>query len=135
MDKIMICSAVVLSPEENLLMVRKKGSAFYQLPGGKIEEGETFRATVVREFAEELDLLIEEHQLRYVGTHQTSAVNERDTLVEGHIFLLRLAEQTEFLAKAELDEVCWISKQEYPNFKFAHLADEFVVPKWLNMEF
>jgi 8-oxo-dGTP diphosphatase len=131
MKKIHIASSMILSPDKEMLMVRKKGSTFYQLAGGKIDYNETAEATVTREIKEELGLDISELNIEFLGTHQTQAVNEKSTVVHGTIFKIILSEKQYFKPNAELEEVVWIDYQNYKNFKFAHLAEEFVLPKWL----
>ncbi|VTR50292.1 mutator mutT protein [Sphingobacterium thalpophilum] len=132
MNKIVICSAMILSPAGNMLMVRKRSSAYFQLPGGKIAAGESDMAALTRELKEELGLEVEVTALRFIGNHVTQAVNEPDTLVEGHIYAMTLGMETVFRPQAELEEVVWISKEHWQMYRLAHLAAEFVVPKWLS---
>jgi 8-oxo-dGTP pyrophosphatase MutT (NUDIX family) len=135
MDKIVICSAALLNPEGDLLMVRKKGSSYFQLPGGKIGPGENQEQTLVRELKEELQFDVSEMGMRFIGSHCTQAVNELNTVVEGHIYLINLAERRAFAAYEELEEVVWISRQDWQSYRLAHLASEFVIPKWLSGDF
>lgn len=134
MRKIVICSAMMIGPNGDLLMVRKKGSHYFQLPGGKIASGESNLEALVRELKEELQFDANDITAEYIGQHVTQAVNEPDTLVEGHIYLIKLDEHRLFSAAAELEEVQWIGKDNWQNYQLAHLAEEFVVPKWLSGE-
>jgi len=135
MHRIVICSAMILNPEGELLMVRKKGSKYFQLPGGKIAVGESDSEALVRELREELQFDTEPATLQFIGRHVTQAVNERDTLVEGYIYLIKLAVKLDFPPQAELEEVEWINKSNWQDYQLAHLAEEFVIPKWLSGEF
>lgn len=135
MDKIVICSAVLLSPEGDLLMVRKKGSPYFQLPGGKIGRGENREQTLIRELKEELRFDVSEMEVTFIGSHCTQAVNEPNTVVEGYIYLINLAERRGFAAYEELEEVVWLTRQDWQSYRLAHLASEFVVPKWLSGDF
>ncbi|WP_223579972.1 NUDIX hydrolase [Sphingobacterium sp. GVS05A] len=135
MHRIVICSAMMLNPEGELLMVRKKGSKYFQLPGGKIVAGESDSEALVRELREELQFDTVPATLQFIGRHVTQAVNERDTLVEGYIYLIKLAMKFDFQPQAELEEVQWINKCNWQDYRFAHLAEEFVIPKWLSGEF
>jgi len=125
----------MINPEGELLMVRKKGSRYFQLPGGKIAAGESDSDALVRELWEELQFDADPTALQFIGRHVTQAVNERDTLVEGYIYLIRLATKLDFPPQAELEEVQWISKDNWQDYQLAHLAGEFVVPKWLSGDF
>jgi len=126
---------MILNPEGELLMVRKKGSKYFQLPGGKIAVGESDSEALVRELREELQFDTEPATLQFIGRHVTQAVNERDTLVEGYIYLIKLAVKLDFPPQAELEEVEWINKSNWQDYQLAHLAEEFVIPKWLSGEF
>lgn len=135
MHRIVICSAMMLNPEGELLMVRKKGSKYFQLPGGKIAAGESDSEALLRELREELQFDTDPATLQFIGRHVTQAVNERDTLVEGYIYLIKLAVKLDFPAQAELEEVQWINKGNWQDYQLANLAEEFVIPKWLSGEF
>lgn len=131
-NKIYIASAIILNPHKDLLVVRKYKSTYHMLPGGKIEAGEEPIQTLVRELNEELSLQFAPEDFNFLGAHETAAANEADTIVVGNIFLLQ--EPLNFLveASAEIEEVKWISKTNYSDFKLAHLLEEFALPKWLS---
>jgi len=74
-------------------------------------------------------------EIRLRGTQRKKAVNELNTVVVGYIYLIKLAERHAFEAYEELDEVLWISKANWQNYRWAHLASEFVLPKWLSGDF
>jgi len=135
MHKIVICSAMMIGPDGDLLMVRKKGSKYFQLPGGKIAAGESDVEALIRELGEELQFDASDMVLRFMGLHSTKAVNEVDTLVEGYIYLIKLEAKFSFVPQAELEELQWIKKDNWQNYQLAHLAEEFVVPKWLSGDF
>ncbi|MDF2476587.1 MAG: hypothetical protein K0S24_2070 [Sphingobacterium sp.] len=135
MYKIVICSAMMIGPDGDLLMVRKKGSKYFQLPGGKIATGESDVEALIRELGEELQFDASGMVLQFMGLHSTKAVNEVDTLVEGHIYLIKLEAKFSFVPQAELEELQWIKKDNWQNYQLAHLAEEFVVPKWLSGDF
>lgn len=126
---------MMLNPEGELLMVRKKSSKYFQLPGGKIAAGESDSEALVRELREELQFDADPATLQFIGRHVTQAVNERDTLVEGYIYLIKLAMKFDFPPQAELEEVQWINKANWQDYRLAHLAEEFVIPKWLSGDF
>lgn len=129
--RIRIASAILLNENQDMLVVRKNNSRFYMLPGGKIEGTEELIDTLLRELNEELGLQLSSSEFSFLGTHETAAVNESNTLVEGNIFLLTsplLVLPSHF---AEIEEVCWINKRDHSNYQLAHLLKEFALPKWL----
>ena len=129
---IRIASAILLDKEGNLLVVRKKKSKYYMLPGGKIEPQETLIETLLRELHEELGIKLEASDFQFLGTHRTEAVNESDTTVEGNIFKLIQPLQQKINNQAEIEEFAWLSKKSYSNYLLAHLLSEFALPRWLN---
>lgn len=133
MKHIYIASAVILNTKNELLLVRKKGSNYFQLTGGKIDSNETEIETVIREIKEEIDLHVSIDQLTYLGEHETRAVNETDTIVHGSIFIIQIT--TNFTPEIgdEIEDFVWLNTSNYKNYQWAHLAEEFVQPWWLRL--
>jgi len=116
-----------------LLLVCKKNSKFYQLTGGKIQNGEQAIETIIREAKEEIGLEIQPHQLIFLGSHQTKAVNENNTMVHGCVYWLNLPCFFEPVIANEIDKFVWMNKNNYQEYSWAHLAKELVQPKWLSL--
>jgi 8-oxo-dGTP diphosphatase len=57
--KISIAAAVIADASGRLLLVRKRGTSAFMLPGGKIEPDEEPVDALVRELREELGLVID----------------------------------------------------------------------------
>lgn len=129
---ITIAVGILINDKNELLTVRKKGSTYYQLPGGKIEEGEKPVESLIRELGEELQLSYTEQDCKLVGVHEAQAVNEVGKTVRGYVFLCRAQEQIKNLkAFAELEEVRWVNKSEVESVKLANLLRQFALPIWL----
>lgn len=133
MKHIYIASAVILNLRNELLLVRKKGSEFFQLTGGKIDSNESEIETVIREVKEEIGLNVSMDQLTFLGEHQTQAVNEINTIVHGSIFIIQLNEEFEPNIANEIEEFAWLNRNNYTKYQWAHLAEEFVQPWWLKL--
>ena len=127
---IYLASAMITNTEGALLTVRKKGSIYYMMAGGKIEQDETPIAALLRELQEELHLTVAPNALTYLGVHQTEAVNEPNTLIHATIFHLAL-DTLLLQPQAELDEVKWLTYENYQQVPLAHLLKEFSIPLWL----
>ncbi|MGG5505207.1 MULTISPECIES: NUDIX hydrolase [unclassified Myroides] len=125
-----LASALITDTLGSLLTVRKKGSMFYMMAGGKIEQGETPVEALQRELKEELDLTVDAHHMRYLGSHQTQAVNEANTLVHASIYHIELTNAT-LRPHAELEEIKWLTYDTYQQVPLAHLIEEFSIPIWL----
>lgn len=134
MENIYIASAVILNDQNDLLLVRKRKSSFFQLPGGKIQENETELRSLVRELREETGLDIPAGAFSFLGRHTTMAVNEKDTLVHGSIYTATLGPAATPVAASEVEECVWITKDNYKKYTWARLAEEFVLPWWLALK-
>lgn len=134
MKKIEIASVAILDTQGRLLLVRKKGSVFYQLVGGKIKAGETLVDTIIRETEEEIGLFLAPKQLTFLGQHTTEAVNERETLVCGHVYTSFLTFDFIPTVANEIEEFAWLDYNSYKKYMWAHLAEELVLPWWLALK-
>lgn len=82
-----VVSAVVLRDDQGrILVVRKRGTTRYMLPGGKIETGETPAQAAIRELHEEVGAVLDTEQLHFLGDWITAAANEPNHSVHGYIF-------------------------------------------------
>ncbi|WP_164122659.1 MULTISPECIES: NUDIX hydrolase [Sphingobacterium] len=129
---ITVALAIVIDQKGDLLALRKKSAPYFTLPGGKIASGETPLQALTRELKEELNLTLTAANFEFLGMHKTIAANEANTSVEGHIFLLRTSISQTLYPYNEIEEIAWLSKLNYKNYKLAHLLTEFALPKWLN---
>jgi 8-oxo-dGTP pyrophosphatase MutT (NUDIX family) len=102
---IRIVVLLYMDSEGKVLLVRKRGTAMFMLPGGKPDEGESELACLEREIYEELNSRIEPESLRRIGTFTDKAANEPDTQVEAVVFEGRLTNQA--VPSAEIEEVLW----------------------------
>lgn len=134
MEKITIASAMILNNKNEILLVRKKGSTYFQLPGGKIKNNESYFQTLQRELQEEINLTIEEKNCIFLGNHQTQAVNEKNTIVIGNLFEVIETNINSIQIQNEIEEMAWLNPLNYKNYKWAHLAEEFILPIWLKRQ-
>ena len=102
-----IAAVCFLDSDGALLIVRKRATQTFMLPGGKIEPAESPRAAAVREVAEELGITCDPARLKLLGRWGANAANESDTTVDAHVFVStdRIAPS----ASAEIEEIRWIS--------------------------
>ena len=133
MKHIYIASAVILNTKNELLLVRKKGSQYFQLTGGKIDPTDNEIQTVIREIKEEIGLSITMSELTYLGEHETHAVNEAETIVHGSIFIVKVENDFIPIIANEIEEYIWLNNNNYTQYTWAHLAEEFVQPWWLQL--
>ncbi|MFC7625865.1 NUDIX domain-containing protein [Microlunatus sp. GCM10028923] len=83
---IRVCTVVLRDGADRILTVRKRGTDWFMLPGGKPEPGETARQTAVRECHEELSVILNADELRELGTFRDVAAGQPDREVESTVF-------------------------------------------------
>ncbi|MCW3149028.1 GNAT family N-acetyltransferase [Stutzerimonas stutzeri] len=117
MPTLTIAIACLFDNARRILIVRKRGSRYFMLPGGKAEAGETPVQTLQRELLEELGLQLEERDLQPLGHYAAPAANEPGHWVEAEVFQGRLTQAVQ--VQAELEELDWL---ELPPARTEHLA-------------
>lgn len=98
-------SAVALLRDGAVLLVRKRGTQRFMLPGGKFDGGETPLQCAIREVREELGLELHAQALTSLGHFSAPAANEPDHFVEADIFMSDLVDEP--LPLAEIEELRW----------------------------
>ncbi len=124
---IRIAAALLLRPDGDTLLVRKRGTTAFMQPGGKVEPQETAEAALVRELLEELGLATETKDLIFLGRFQAPAANEPDHLVVADVFRLHVSDAG-IAATAEIEEICWVSPQNPGNIIMAPLTEHHILP-------
>jgi len=106
-----VVAAVVLQDEVGrILVVRKRGTSRFMLPGGKIESGETPDQAAVREAHEELGAELDPMALTLLGEWTAPAANESGRTVHGHIYEHPWVPGVE--PRSEIDETLWLHPAE-----------------------
>jgi hypothetical protein len=106
-----VVAAVVLrDADERILVVRKRGTARFMLPGGKIEVGETPRQAAVRELSEEVGAELDPKSLAFLGEWTAPAANEPGLTVHGHIFEHPWIDGLG--VRAEIEALLWLHPDE-----------------------
>lgn len=101
-----ISIACLFDDSGRILIVRKRGTRFFMLPGGKAEVGETALQTLIRELHEELGLTMEGRDFKPLGHFQAPAANEPGHQVKAEVFMARLPRTVS--VQAELEELGWL---------------------------
>jgi len=127
---IRIAAACLLDDAGRLLLVRKRGTQAFMLPGGKHEPGETSVQALLRELGEELELNLPTSALTALGQFQAAAANEPAMRVDAQVYLAALPQAVQ--PAAELEELAWLdlASGDYPD-NLAPLLREQVLPALL----
>ncbi len=129
MTVLTIAAACLLDPQGRLLLVRKRGTQAFMLPGGKRELGETALAALQRELLEELNLTLPAEAFDQLGHFHAPAANEPDTWIDADIFVAAINQPV--AAAAELEELAWLDLQAPARDDLAPLLRLHVLPRLL----
>ncbi len=125
-NRIRIAAAILMAPDNRILLVRKAGTTAFMQAGGKIENGETPVAALQRELSEELGLTVNQDQAHYLGAFSAPAANEPGFTVEAEIFRIAL---TQPVAKAaEIEEIIWVDPLQKVELPLAPLTENYLLP-------
>lgn len=121
-----IAAACLIDADSRLLLVRKRNTRAFMLPGGKREPGESAHEALRRELQEELELSLPADALSPLGSFRAAAANEPDTWVEAQVFVARLEQPV--APAAELEELAWLAPGQPLPDTLAPLLREQVLP-------
>ena len=124
---IRIVAAVAVSREGEILLVRKRGTAAFMLPGGKPDPGESAIEALEREVGEELGCGLDHAKCRSLGTFRAPAANEPGFTVEADLFAVSLSGDP--LPCGEIDQLLWIDPDGALPDPMAMLAREHALPQ------
>lgn len=105
-----ISAACLLDADGRLLLVRKRGTSAFMLPGGKLEAGEDALAALCRELGEELGQRFARSAFTALGRFEAPAANEPDTWLSAEVFTGTL--DVPVNVAAELDAQRWLVRGE-----------------------
>lgn len=128
MEDIVIAAALIIRPDGDTLLVRKRGTAAFLQPGGKIETGETAERALERELREEIGLSIDPSKLAPLGRFEADAANEPGRRVVAHVFRLDIGSDDQVEPAAEIDAIAWISAGKSPDIPMAPLTEHILLP-------
>ncbi len=123
MNTITVAAAIILNPQHELLVVRKKHTEFFMQVGGKLEPNEAPDVTILREIQEEIGCAAEIEQ--FVGRFETLAANEPDHLLVSYVYVINLHDQPKI--DAEIAAMQWVSLDDQ-HTQLAPLTREVVIP-------
>jgi 8-oxo-dGTP pyrophosphatase MutT (NUDIX family) len=98
-------AAVALLRGDQILIVRKRGTDHFMLPGGKFEPDETALEVACRELHEELGIPLPLRALDFLGTYTAPAANEPGHDVLAIVFVARLTDILAPRPQAEIAEL------------------------------
>ena len=124
MNAIRIAAAIVVGVDGRILLVRKRGTGAFMLPGGKIGDGESAVAALHREVGEELACGIA--AVTPLGRFSAPAAFEAGHIVEAELFAVTL--DGEVAAATEIEEAVWHDPDDLESRPLAALARTHALP-------
>lgn len=123
---IRIVAAVALNPAGETLLVRKRGTAAFMQPGGKLAAGEAPLDALERELGEELGCGVERNSCRSLGTFRVPAANEPGFTVEAELFAADLVGDVR--PSGEIEEAVWVDPWAETALALAPLTKRHALP-------
>ncbi|HJF12318.1 MULTISPECIES: TIGR00730 family Rossman fold protein [Corynebacterium] len=107
---ITVSATVIRDLHGRVLCVRKEGSPYFQLPGGKPEAGESSAQAATREAAEEIGVELKEEDLSFLGIFSAQAANEEGFQVRSTVYTHPYSEALGQVVggQAEIAETRWL---------------------------
>jgi len=128
---IRIAAALVTGRDGRVLLVRKRGTAVFMQPGGKIEPGEAPVDALRRELLEELGLVVSPSSPVPIGRFSAVAANEPRRTIDADVFRLPVVQTPE--PRAEIEEAVWVTLAEADRLNLAPLTRDRVLPMFREM--
>jgi 8-oxo-dGTP diphosphatase len=123
---IRIVAAIVSDRDGRTLLVRKRGTRIFMLPGGKPAAGETPLAALGREIEEELGCGLNPAHCSPLGIFEAPAANEPGFTVRAELFAATLNGAPD--ARGEIDEIAWIDPDLETPLHLAPLMRQYALP-------
>ena len=119
-------AALIADAQGRVLLVRKRGSAFFIQPGGKREAGETSLQTLARELREELGVRLRRAGARRLGSFEEAAVNEPGRRVRAEVYRVQVDGTPE--PGAEIEALLWLDPAPPHPVPVAPLSAGHILP-------
>lgn len=123
-----IAAAIIKDEKGRLLLVRKRGTAYFMQPGGKIEPGESALSALIRELREELSFEMSPEELEPFGEFTDKAANEPGHLLYATMFSTERC-IWDVRPAAEIEEILWLSPSDISYKQLAPLTANEIIPR------
>lgn len=123
-----LSTALIQNRGGEVLLVRKRDTAIFMQPGGKIDPGETPRQTLIRELEEELGLSVGDPDLLHLGQFIAPAANEDSTIIKAHLFRVSAPDATRLSPSQEIAELAWANPRHTGLMALAPFTRNTVLP-------
>ena len=114
---------VVYNTKKEILLIHRRG--FWDLPKGKMEEGETIKKTAIREVEEETGLTnvriikpISFKELANKATYHSYDIDGKSAMKISHWFRMKTDFEADLIPQTEedIEQAIWVKKADVPNY-------------------
>ena len=121
-------AALIADDQGRVLLVRKRGSAFFIHPGGKREPGEAALQTLARELREELGVALRPGSAQLLGHFEERAANEPGRRVRAEVYVAQVDGTP--APGSEIEELRWLPPRPPFGVAVAPLSEGHILPAW-----
>lgn len=121
MKKIQLSGCAIIE-NEKLLVIWKRKHNHYELPGGKVEEGETLEQTAIRETKEEIGCDVE--LLKYLG-YIDFHINGKDYRSHTYLAKIKEGQEPKIMEPEVFRDILWLPIREYKQYPVAPNVKQF----------
>jgi 8-oxo-dGTP diphosphatase len=122
-----IVAAMIRDAQGRVLLVRKRGAAVFQQPGGKRDASDRDDLhTLARELKEELGCTMHRDGARLLGRFSAPAANEPGQVVEAVVYAVQASGP--FEPRAEIEALQWVDPAQLGDLPIALLSREQLLP-------
>lgn len=114
-------SVIIDENAQEILLIQRKDSGEWALPGGFIDGDESSLAAAMREASEEAAVTITSGQLVYRGVVDDPR-NTEWAWIETDAYLFSLSHESRVIAGDDADDAAWFSLSELPSLYASHHA-------------
>ncbi len=132
MKREIIKIGLAVMDSDRVLLVKKRGSDFLILPGGKPEKNETDEQTLSRELDEELGCRLASSHLTFLGTFSDEAAGMPGVTVTIRLYVGSLVGNP--IPHSEIDSIVWWTPTEHHHYALAPSLKNSILP-FLNRNF
>jgi 8-oxo-dGTP diphosphatase len=104
---------LAVTESDRVLLVKKRGSQCFILPGGKPEVGEADLETLRREIWEELGCTLDANSVEFLGSFTDQAAEIADATVTVKLYKGHLLGRPS--PKSEIETLRWVTNREDPS--------------------
>jgi len=108
-----------------VLLARSHGDAHFQIPGGKIEPGESDVEALARETREELGVEIDPASVAYLDSFEASAAGRVDVIIEVRLYQAEVKGNP--APSSEIEELSW-EVPDAPNVVCSDVVGLHILP-------